>query len=66
MKTFVDLIEILGDRELSKLLGVPLQHIRVMKNRNSIAPDHWPALVKWGVSYEKLTSLRKASLERRA
>ena len=65
MKTFVDLIEKFGDAEVAQLLGVDLPHVRVMKNRNSIPPDHWPPLIKFGISYDRLVSMRKIGLRAR-
>jgi hypothetical protein len=44
---------------------VDLPHVRVMKNRNSIPPDHWPPLIKFGISYDRLVSMRKIGLRAR-
>lgn len=65
MKTFAELIDTLTERKLAEILKVNIGHIKVMRCRNSIPQDYWPALVKLGISLDKLVQLRKAAFPRK-
>lgn len=45
MKTHVDLIERWGIRPFAEAIGVTYTHAQLMKWRNSVPPDYWPAVV---------------------
>ena len=65
MQNFIEMIDTLTVPKLAKMLNVPEGHIRVMRNRNSVPPDHWPPLIKFGISYDKLVKMRRAALWQR-
>lgn len=65
METFIEMIDTIGIERLAKTLKVPVPHIRVMKNRDSIPQDYWPDLVKLGFSLDHLVRLRKGMFKRR-
>ena len=67
MQTFSQIIDEFGVTELATVLGLEESHIRVMKTRNSIAPEHWGAIIKSrpegkleGLTLEALHELRLA------
>lgn len=59
------MIDTLGADRLATCFKVPPVHVRIMKSRNSIPQDYWPALVKLGISLDKLVQLRKAAFPRK-
>ena len=65
MKSFEEMIDNLGAERLATIFKVDEGHIRVMKHRNSIPQDYWPALMKLGIGIDKLVQLRKAAFRRR-
>ena len=47
MQTFADIIALWDPLEnLAADLGVEASHVRTMKARNSIAPEHWTRLIE--------------------
>lgn len=46
MRTFSEIIDAFGVARLAEVLGLSESHIRVMKTRDSIAPEHWGEIVK--------------------
>lgn len=52
-------------KEFSSETGIGYEAVRAMHRRNSISPDHWPAVIKAaaargisGITIEKLAELR--------
>lgn len=82
-KSFADLIGgwpqgVDGDgRQLTSIatfaadLGIPYEHAQIMRHRNSIAADHWPAVIKsakrrgYALTHEHLVKLREKLTEER-
>jgi len=64
--TFRDVIDKFTVTKLAEVLALDESHVRTMKTRNSIAPEHWSAIVAAaaqrgiaGVSHETLLSMRR-------
>ena len=66
MRTFSNLIDELGGYlKLSEVLNLPRGTVSAMKTRNSIPPEHWPAIAREaervgieGVTLDSLAELR--------
>ncbi len=42
--SFTELLTMLGrDREIADRMGLEREHVKAMRLRDSIAPEHWPA-----------------------
>lgn len=46
VKSFADLIDTLGRPTVARLLKTTDSHVRAMRTRNSIAPEHWGLLIE--------------------
>jgi hypothetical protein len=68
MQTFSEIIGAFGGTgPFSRATGISESHVRAMKTRESIAPEHWAGIVAAaaehavdGVTYEKLAEIRTA------
>ena len=66
MKTFSEIFDKFPVADLASLLGVAESHVRTMKARNSIPPEHWGPILEaaphydlGGLSYHALKSMRR-------
>ncbi len=46
MRTFDDIIGVIGTAKLAEVLGLAESHARVMKARHSIPPEYWGVLIQ--------------------
>lgn len=67
MRSFSDLIESFGAPALAELLHLEESHIRTMKARDSIPPEHWGPIIEDaarrkipGVNWKSLRALRNS------
>jgi hypothetical protein len=67
MKSFRDIIDALGVPALAEAFPAKESHVRVMKARNSIPPEHWGTLIALaekrgieGVTFDSLRQLRSS------
>lgn len=73
MKSFADIIEAFGSGVVAEILGLQDSHVRTMKARDSIPPEHWGRLVEEaplrgvaGVDWKMLSDLRAKRFSREA
>lgn len=65
-QTFRDLINQVGVRTLAAVIGASPKHVGIMRRRNSVPFDYWPALLSAapriglrGLTWDHLIAMRK-------
>lgn len=72
MNSFSDVIDALGVAKASEILGIPENHVRTLKARDSIPAGYFKRLVDAdagraaGITFELLYSLRDTIADRRS